>query len=134
MEVLSNLLINRVYLSDFGLVIKAGILVKCKEQCPVVCYAFERYYNINLSLASNMWSYMCIFTYLYLGFTLFFLAGGVGLMAGWCSTLGSLPEHWKGYCTYSDIGKENCFYNQFMLAFAERTLAARIACLWPETS
>jgi hypothetical protein len=77
---------------------------------------------------------MCIFTYLYLGFTPFFPAGSVGLMAGWCSTLGSLPEHWKGYCTYLDIGKENCFYDQSMPAFAERTLAARIARLWPETS
>jgi hypothetical protein len=81
-----------------------------------------------------MWSYMCIFIYLYLGFTLFFSAGGVGLIAGWRATLGLLPEHWKGYCTYLNIGKENCFYNQSMLAFAKQTLAAKIACLWSETS
>jgi hypothetical protein len=93
MKVPSNLLTNRVYLSNFGLVIKAGTLVKCKEQCPAACCAFERYYSIDLSLVSDMWSYMCIFIYLYLGFTPFFSAGGIGLMAGWCSTLGLLLEH-----------------------------------------
>jgi hypothetical protein len=134
MEVPSNLLTNRVYLGDFGLAIKAGTSVECKEQCPAACCAPERYHGIDPSLASDMWSYMCIFTHLYLGFTPFFPAGGVGLMAGWRATLGSLPEHWKGYCTYPDIGNENCFYDQSMPAFAERTLAARIARLRPETS
>jgi hypothetical protein len=54
MEVLLNLLTNRVYLGDFGLAIKAGTLMECKEQCPAACCAFERYYSIDLSLVSDM--------------------------------------------------------------------------------
>jgi hypothetical protein len=54
MEVLSNLFTNRVYLGDFGLAIKAGISVECKEQCPAACCVLERYYSIDPSLASDM--------------------------------------------------------------------------------
>jgi hypothetical protein len=53
-KVSSNLLTNRVYLGDFGLAIKAGTSVECKEQCPAACCALEKYHSIDLSLASDM--------------------------------------------------------------------------------
>jgi hypothetical protein len=54
MKVLLNLFTNRVYFGDFSLIIKASILIKYKKQCSVVYYVSERYYSIDLSLASDI--------------------------------------------------------------------------------
>ena len=67
MEVPKSLLRETVYLGDFGMAIKAGTEVKHKVLSPFVFCAPERFHNVNPSFASDMWSYMCIFSYLYLG-------------------------------------------------------------------
>ena len=129
-----NLLTSKVFLGDFGLAIKAGTSVEHKEQCPAACCAPERYHGVDPSPASDMWSYMCIFTELYMGITPFFPGGGKGLMVGWCSTLGPLPEHWKGYCTIPEVSHMDLFYDQSRPVNPERNLGARIASIRPETS
>jgi serine/threonine protein kinase len=67
MEVSKSLLRETVYLSDFSMAIKAGTEVNRKVLFPFVFCAPERFHGVNPSFASDMWSFMCIFSYLYLG-------------------------------------------------------------------
>ncbi|KAF2463688.1 kinase-like protein [Lindgomyces ingoldianus] len=62
-----SLLTNLFYLRDFGLAMNAGTLINYKLQSPSAWCAPERLHNTDLSAASDMWSYMCVFTELYLG-------------------------------------------------------------------
>lgn len=63
-----NLIRETVYLGDFGLLIKAGTSVSFKIQSPATYCAPERWHDVGPSFASDMWSYMCLFAELYLGF------------------------------------------------------------------
>ncbi|EWY79671.1 CMGC protein kinase [Fusarium oxysporum NRRL 32931] len=71
----SSLIQETIALADFGLAIKSGTSVECKIQSPIIYCAPERIHNVDPSFASDMWSYMCIFAELYLGFPLFYNAG-----------------------------------------------------------
>lgn len=63
-----NFLRETVYLGDFGLSIKAGTSVSFKSQSPATYCAPKRWHDVGPSFASDMWSYMCLFAELYLGF------------------------------------------------------------------
>jgi serine/threonine protein kinase len=75
MEVPESLLGEAVYLGDFGLAIKAGTSLRQKVQSPAVYCAPERFHDADRSFATDIWSYMCLFVQLYLGFNPFY---GVG--------------------------------------------------------
>jgi hypothetical protein len=64
-----DLLRDTVYLGGFSMAAKADTDVRHKELSPldIPFHAPERFHNINPGLPSDMWSYMCVFSALYLG-------------------------------------------------------------------
>lgn len=98
-------------LGDFGLAIKSGTSVDCKIQSPAIYCAPERIHNINPSFASDMWSYMCIFGELCLGFPLFYGAAYSSAVEFVVRSLGPLPLSWKG--SYDGDGQhDESWYDQ----------------------
>jgi serine/threonine protein kinase len=98
-------------LGDFGLAIKSGTSVECKIQSPAIYCAPERIHNINPSFASDMWSYMCIFGELCLGFPLFYGAAYSSAVDFVVRSLGPLPLSWKG--SYDGDGQhDESWYDQ----------------------
>lgn len=137
MEVPQSLIKGNVYLGDFGLAMTAGTSVSCNVQSPSVCCAPERFHNGNPSFASDMWSYMCLFAELYLGFVpchgLFEGAGSTIVISSMVNALGPLPEHWKG--EYEGVGTEvDSWYDQGRKAVPRMNLAAKIKRARPEAS
>lgn len=132
MEVPESLIEETFYLGDFGLAIKVGTSVSNKAHSPVIYRAPEQLHNADPSFSTDMWSYMCLFAELYLGFNPF---------DGWFSsvvlsivdTLGPMPEHWKGDYKYPII-REDSWYDQSRKPRPERTLAAMIKRARPEAS
>lgn len=101
----ADLLSDTVYIGDFGLTIKNGNLVKHKWQSPAIYCSPERFHNQNPSFASDIWSYMCVFSELYMGFN-----PADAKMGFLVHVFGPLPEKWKGLYT---AGKDNDeWYNQ----------------------
>lgn len=92
---------GEVCLADFGIVLPADkTTVQYKLQGTPEYLAPERFHGHNPSPASDMWSFMVIFVYLYLGKMAFpnvSLVGGspeVFLYSIW-ENLGPLPAKWK---------------------------------------
>lgn len=106
----SSLIQDTIALADFGLAIKSGISVECKIQSPIIYCAPERIHNVDPSFASDMWSYMCIFAELYLGFLMFYDAGHPIAVNFMVSVLGPLPLLWKGSYT-GDGQQDELWYN-----------------------
>jgi serine/threonine protein kinase len=98
MQVPANLLTGSVYLGDFGISIRAGTQVECKQQTPSCWCTSERFHNVNPTAASDMWSFMCIFAKLYLGALPWSPYGEP--LAEMVKIFGSLPQRWKGYFCY----------------------------------
>ena len=69
LKVPKSLITDAVYLGNFGMAIEAGTEVRDKVPSPMnIQYcAPERFHNVNPSFASDMWSYMCLFSELYIG-------------------------------------------------------------------
>lgn len=91
----ASLLSGSVYLADFGISIRAGTSVNYKLQSPSGWCAPERFHNTDPGAASDMWSYMCIFTELYLGHLPWFVSGNV--LANMVKVLGPLPQNWYNH-------------------------------------
>jgi serine/threonine protein kinase len=135
LKVPKTLLRETVYLGDFGMAIKAGTEVKQKVLWPIVYCAPERFHNVNPSFASDMWSYMCLFTELYLGSTPWHSDGCVLLMNCMVNIIGPLPEQWKG--DYKALGLcDDSWYDQSRTPNPEslRTLEAKIRHARPDVS
>jgi serine/threonine protein kinase len=125
----SGLLTRSIYLCDFGLAIDAGTSVSYKPQSPGAWCAPERFHGVDPSSASDMWSYMVIFTKLYLNAPPWSLYGdGVPNIV---KVLGPLPQNWFG--CYHQPGKNSAsWYDQSKKA--EFTLEAMIKRNRPEVS
>ncbi|KAE9378586.1 kinase domain-containing protein [Stipitochalara longipes BDJ] len=91
-----SLIRGNVYLSDFGLAIRNGTSVDRKLQTPARFCAPERFHNVDPTPASDMWSFMCIFAQLVLGWSPFPGTGAPTVMGSIVGRLGPLPRHWKG--------------------------------------
>jgi serine/threonine protein kinase len=127
-----DLLGSKLYLGDFGLTIKDGTSVRIKQQAPYCLCAPERLHGADPSLASDMWSYMCLFGALYLGYNVFYGNGGVTAFS-WVEQLGAMPEQWKGKYWWPEEVKD-AWYDHTTTPDPERDLAARIARMRPDTS
>lgn len=92
-----------VTVGDFSLAIKTGTSVEFKYQSPTIYYAPERVYNKNPDLASDMWSYMCVFAELCIGFSLFRGSAHPSLIQFMVTSLGPLLSAWRG--SYDGYGK-----------------------------
>ncbi|TVY13589.1 Serine/threonine-protein kinase SRPK [Lachnellula arida] len=90
-----SLLTKSVYLGDFGLAMNAGTSINYKPQSPSAWCAPERLHNTDPSAASDMWSYMCLFTELYLGTLPWSIYGDA--LSDMVKVLGPLPQTWYGY-------------------------------------
>jgi serine/threonine protein kinase len=128
-----DLLGSKLYLGDFGFTINDGTSVRTKPQAPYYFYAPERLHSADPSLASDMWSYMCLFAALYLGYHVFYRSGGGSPAFSWVEQLGAMPEQRKGRYWWSEA-VNYAWYDQTTTADPERYLAARIARMRPDTS
>ncbi|KAF2431992.1 kinase domain-containing protein [Tothia fuscella] len=90
-----DLLNGSVYIADFGISIRSGTPVTCAVQSPAGFCAPERFHNSSPTAASDIWSYMCIFTELYFGTLLWSSDGDV--LGEIVSILGPLPQNWLGH-------------------------------------
>ncbi|TVY89286.1 Serine/threonine-protein kinase [Lachnellula willkommii] len=90
-----SLLTKSVYVGDFGLAMNAGTSINYKPQSLSAWCAPERLHNTDPSAASDMWSYMCLFTELYLGTLPWSIYGDA--LPDMVKVLGPLPQTWYGY-------------------------------------
>lgn len=79
-EIPDDLKTETFYLGDFGLAMKPDTPVTQPGRPPIHFCSPERLHNHDPSFACDMWSYMCLFTELYVGFTPFHTLGG-----RWCN-------------------------------------------------
>ncbi|KAK2798275.1 hypothetical protein FQN50_008880 [Emmonsiellopsis sp. PD_5] len=86
------------YLGDFGLAMKLGnpVVPEQDGRPPTPFCSPERLHKRPPSIACDMWSYLCIFAELYLGFVPFTTMADGGAVTSMVWVLGPLPEDWKG--------------------------------------
>ena len=125
--------LEEFYLCDFGLAKKIGDLTTERGYPPMHYCSADRLHRQEPSFSCDMWSYMTIFSMLYLTFPPFptFLEGGV--VSGMVECLGPLPEQWKGL--YTHPGGLDSWYDQSQSPGLDndRDLAAKIAYFRPDT-
>ncbi|KAJ6035310.1 uncharacterized protein N7446_010069 [Penicillium canescens] len=129
-KVPTDLRTEEFYLCDFGLAKKIGDLTTQHGYPPMHYCSPDRLHKQEPSFACDMWSYMAIFSMLYLTFPPFptFLEGGV--VSGMVECLGPLPEQWKGL--YSHPGGLDSWYDQAQSPDLDNDLAAKIAYFRPD--
>ncbi|TVY13338.1 hypothetical protein LARI1_G008541 [Lachnellula arida] len=123
---------SKLYLGDFGLVIKDGTSVRTKQQSPYPFCAPERLHGADPSLASDMWSYMCLFATLYFGCGVFYGNGGKLTGTSWVNQLGAMPKQWKGKFWSPDWYDD--WYDDQITLNPDAGLRRRFVQLRPETS
>jgi serine/threonine protein kinase len=140
LEVPKSLITDTIYLGDFGLATKAGTDVRHKKLSPVdiITHAPERFHNVNPSFASDMWSYMCIFLDLYLGYVPWESNSYYSMMTKMVKVLGPLPKQWKGCynntCVTTFGTCDNSWYDQHRKPNRESTFESIIKEDRPEVS
>ncbi|WEW59585.1 hypothetical protein PRK78_005059 [Emydomyces testavorans] len=131
-EVPENLCTETFYLGDFGLAMKLGTSAAEYGLPPIEFCAPERLFNAPPSIASDMWSYMCLFSELYCGTPPFCSSWmGGGMMVDMVRKLGPLPKQWKGHYYYSNSECDSWFEGK---PDPKRDLAATISRLAPHAS
>jgi serine/threonine protein kinase len=124
MKVDEALLGTEFYLCDLGLALQAGTSVSRALQGSAYYQAPERFHGVYPSYSTDMWSYMCIFAELCVGFTVFRRLGNCGIL-GVIDMLGPLPEAWKG--TYTGYGDwDTSWYDPRAIPNPEVSLEARV--------
>ncbi|SCO47792.1 uncharacterized protein FFMR_08843 [Fusarium fujikuroi] len=114
-----------ITLADFGLAVKSGTSVDYKGQPPAIYCAPERIHSIDPGFASDMWSYICIFAELTLGFPLFYGSADSSVVEFMVKSLGPLPSSWKG--SYEGGGQyDESWYSQNRQPDPHHTLEAKI--------
>ena len=135
MEIPKNLLREAVYLGDSGMASKADTEVEPKVLRPLVYCAPERFHNMNPSFASDIWSYMCLFTRLYLGVVPWNSTGCSPLMNNMVKALGPLPRQWMGrYKAFNSDPGNNSRYDQRRRPDHKEALKTMIKTFRPEAS
>ncbi|KAM5435437.1 hypothetical protein McanCB56680_004594 [Microsporum canis] len=89
---------NTFYLGDFSLAINVGepVTPEREGRPPVKYCSPERLHGFPPSTACDIWSYMCVFSELFLGLTFFGRIFGGSVIPGIVNILGPLPTSWKG--------------------------------------
>lgn len=120
------------YLGDFSLAAKLDNNQVIQHGYPPMQFCSpDRFHGKEPSFACDIWSYMVIFTELYLGYPPFatWLRGGI--ITGIVRCLGPLPEQWKGL--YTHPGDFDSWYNQQKTPEADHNLKSTIAYYRPDT-
>ena len=90
---------------------------------------------MNPSFASDMWTYMCIFTVLYLGVVPWNSTGCSLLMDNMVKALGPLPRQWMGrYNAFKFGAGNNSWYDQGRRPDHKEALETMIKKFQPEAS
>lgn len=86
------------FLADFGLSTKPGDPTFDTPQGfpPSEYCSPERLHQQKPTFACDMWSYMVVFSQLYLGFAPIHPSAEGGLLADLCNLFGQMPREWKG--------------------------------------
>lgn len=102
------------HLCDFGILVEAGTSVSDKLQSQPRYCAPELFHDIEPSFASDMWSYMVVFLYLYAGYLPFALGPGfAGVLGSIVDVVGLLPQEWKGlYDAHDKANAKESWYGQ----------------------
>jgi serine/threonine protein kinase len=131
-EIPKSLLTETIYLGDFGMAFKAGTKVERKVLSPHLFRAPELFHNVDPSFASDMWSYMCIFSQLYFYWVPWQLPLRSEMFNEMVKISGPLPEQWKG----NYIGKkyDNSWYDQSTTSDFRSGIESLIQQERPETS
>ncbi|KAJ5384135.1 protein kinase domain protein [Penicillium concentricum] len=118
------------YLGDFGLAKKLSDSVTQMGFPPSDYCSPERLHGKDPSLACDMWSYMVVFSVLYLRFPPLpsWIPGGI--IAGCVARLGPLPLDWKGL--YIRPGVDDFWYDQSQTPNPKHNLASTIAQFRPD--
>ncbi|KAJ5457233.1 hypothetical protein N7530_012507 [Penicillium desertorum] len=121
---------DEFYLCDFGLAKKISDLETQRGYPPMHYCSPDRLHKQEPSFACDMWSYMAIFSMLYLEFPPFptFVEGGV--VGGMVECLGPLPEKWKGL--YTHPGGLDSWYDQSQSPDPKYIIAEKIAYFRPD--
>jgi serine/threonine protein kinase len=128
-KVPDDLRTKEFYLCDFGLAKKIGDLTTQRGYPPMHYCSPGRLHKQEPSFACDMWSYMAIFSMLYLTFPPFptFVEGGV--VSGMVECLGPLPEEWKGL--YTHPGGLVSWYDQSQSPDPEHVLLRKLHIFVP---
>jgi serine/threonine protein kinase len=130
-------LTDQVYIGDFGLASKAGTDVshnKIPSFLHLNSYAPEIFHDMKPSFASDMWSYMSLFSELYLGFVPWGSAQYSLMVDKMVKVLGPLPRDWKGRCSHITTLADNSWYDQRRKPVREKTLESILKTELPELS
>lgn len=129
-EVPESLRREEFYLGDFGIAMKLGDSTVQRGYPPMEFCSPDRLHRKHPSFACDMWSYMVIFSRLYLGFPPFptYLKGGI--ISGIVRSLGPLPEEWKGL--YTHPGGLDSWYDQNEGPDPNNDLTSTIAYFRPD--
>jgi serine/threonine protein kinase len=123
-----DLYTEEFYLGDFGLSKKLTDPITQSGHPPMQYCSPDRLHKQDPSLACDMWSYMIIFSMLYLTFAPFSSAYEGGVITGMVECLGPLPEHWKGLYPRGIDSR----YDQSRAPSPQYDLASRIARFRPD--
>ncbi|KAL4938793.1 hypothetical protein BDV06DRAFT_231529 [Aspergillus oleicola] len=91
----------------------------------------ERLHGFDPSPSCDMWSYMVVFSVLWMGFRPFAPFPQGGAVGGIVQCLGPLPEEWKG--SYTQSNGDDSSYDQSQEPNPKFTLEAQIARLSPDS-
>lgn len=131
LEVPENLRTEEFYLGDFGLAMKVDDPVTQQGYPPSQFCSPDRFHGKHPSFACNIWSYMVLFSVLYLDYPLFPTWTGGGIIGGLVRRLGPLPEEWKGL--YTPPKGSDSWNDQGQTADPNDDLAHTIARFRPDT-
>lgn len=106
-EILSS---DDYYLCDFGISIEAGSSVHNKLSSPPPYCAPELFHNFEPSFASDMWSYMVCFIYIYTLHPVFSGPGFSGKLDAMVEYIGQFPLEWKGRYIGDPVGERDDWY------------------------
>ncbi|EFQ98056.1 serine/threonine protein kinase [Nannizzia gypsea CBS 118893] len=122
---------DELFLGDFDLAMKHGDPAPQRGYPPMKFCSPDRLRNKGLTVACDMWSYMIIFSILYLGGPPFppFLKGGI--ISGIVRRLGPLPKEWKGLYTYPK-GLDS-WYDENQPTDSKHDLTSTIAYFRPDS-
>ncbi|KAJ5434749.1 kinase domain-containing protein [Penicillium cf. griseofulvum] len=123
-----NLRTEEFFLGDFGLAKKLSDSAAQRGYPPSQYCSPERLHGKDPSFACDMWSYMVVFSVIYLGFVPFptWLKGGV--ISAFVRCLGPLPEEWKGL----SMDGLDSWYDQSTTPDPNHDLASTIAYFHPD--
>jgi hypothetical protein len=131
-KVPKSLLTETIYLSDFGMAFKAGTKIERTVLSPTLFRAPELFHNVDPSFASDMWSYMCLFSELYFNWVPWQHPWRFAMLNKMVKILGPMPEQWKG--DYLGGEYDNSWYDQSTTSDLRSTIERLIQRERPEAS